>query len=86
MHDGLAQMYQTMLGGIQCAWSNYGYGPGLSVQGKLETVYACQIVCADIYTGISSLTAITPSVENGWNNNSDGACEAHVNTEHRRCG
>ena len=79
MHDGLAQMYQTMLGGIQCAWADYGYGPG--VGSKPPTVSACQIVCADIYTGISSLTAITPSGANGSYNNSDGTCEAHVNTE-----
>jgi FG-GAP-like repeat/Ricin-type beta-trefoil lectin domain len=81
MHDGLAQMYQTMLGGIQCKWGDYGYGPGSSTQGKLITVFACQIVCADIYSGISSLTAITPSSVNGSYNNKDGTCEAHVNTE-----
>jgi hypothetical protein len=81
MHDGLAQVYQTMLAGIKCAWRDYGYGPGLSKQGKLMTVSACEIVCADIYTGISSLTAITPSSVNGSYNNSDGTCEAHVNTE-----
>ena len=36
MHDKLAQMNQTMLGGIQCGWQDYGYGPGLSGPGKLE--------------------------------------------------
>jgi len=76
MRSNLVARYQTMLNGVQCGSLTYGYdtpifdpsGPG---QG-------CLIVCADIYTGMSALSAITPTTPA---DQTSASCENNKTTE-----
>jgi len=56
MRKALADNYQLINDGLQCASQDYAYVPLPKTGSK-----ACNVVCADIYTGISALSSITPN-------------------------
>lgn len=61
IHNGVSDYYEKMRQGIQCATRNYVYyAPG---RPGSATTSACEAVCADIYTGVASVSDITPTVQ-----------------------
>ena len=61
IRNALVSRSQMMLAGVQCGSTPYNYSQ------ILVSPAACAIVCADIYTGISAISTITPSDPNDFN-------------------
>jgi hypothetical protein len=57
MRNALVNRYQQMLAGVQCGSTDYEY---FSSYTDPHVTMACAIVCADVYTGISAITTLTP--------------------------
>jgi hypothetical protein len=69
-YSALASYYNTMTAGVQCASQDFTYfqsnnyvtiGGVPTYNGPINTtIYGCNIVCADVYTGISALSSLIP--------------------------
>jgi Ricin-type beta-trefoil lectin domain len=57
MREALKTHYTNLSDGLVCTSKDYGYASRIS---PVVTYYGCNIVCADIYTGISAIKTITP--------------------------
>jgi hypothetical protein len=75
MRSNLQAQYQTMLNGVQCGSQDYdyAYNTTTNVLGR-----GCLVVCADIYSGMSALSAITPTSPTDY---SSASCENNQYTE-----
>jgi Ricin-type beta-trefoil lectin domain len=58
--NGLTGYYQAMSNGLTCAMKEYVYA-GVFDGGWHATSDACALVCADINTGLASISSFTPS-------------------------
>jgi hypothetical protein len=54
--NALKSHYDTLSNGIRCASKDFQY----AAVHQSTPVYACNVVCADIYTGISAISTFTP--------------------------
>jgi hypothetical protein len=52
----LKEHYDRLSAGIQCASANFQYAANRAIP-----VFGCNVVCADIYTGISAISSFTPT-------------------------
>jgi hypothetical protein len=80
IRNALISLYQTVNGGVQCGSLTYPYS---AIAPRLFSLtpysaYACAIVCADIYTGISALSTITPHSDF---DQTSATCETNKGTE-----
>jgi hypothetical protein len=76
----LKDHYETLTNGIQCASKNFTYA---WVPKSLQTIPGCNVVCADIYTGISAISTITPDPPRPgfpWSYTDSASCSTLLHT------